>query len=46
VRLAQGRIADARADLERATDLFVAAGKGGEGYIRLMEPLRGEIEAR
>jgi serine/threonine-protein kinase len=46
VRLAQGRIADARADIERAVTLFGALGKGGEGYLRLMEPLRRDIETR
>ncbi|MGN6520162.1 MAG: DUF3856 domain-containing protein [Dokdonella sp.] len=45
VRSAQGRIVEARADLERATDLYAASGAGGEGYLRLMQPLRREIEA-
>jgi len=46
VRYAQGRVGEARADLDRATGLFVAAGKGGEGYLRLMQPLRRDIDAR
>lgn len=44
VRLAAGRKAEARSDVEQATALFRAAGKAGEGYLRLMEPLRQQIE--
>ncbi|WP_300620445.1 DUF3856 domain-containing protein, partial [Dokdonella sp.] len=46
VRLAEHRETEARADLERATALFTAAGKSGEAYIRLMEPLRRALDAR
>jgi serine/threonine-protein kinase len=46
VRLAEQRDNDARADLEHATALFNGAGKGGEGYIRLMEPLRKKLGVR
>jgi serine/threonine-protein kinase len=43
VRFAEGREAEARDDIEQATALFHAAGKAGEGYLRLMEPLRLRI---
>jgi len=44
VRLAQGRKAEARADLERATALFRAVGKAGAAYIALMAPLRDKLD--
>ncbi len=44
VRLAEGRRPEARADFERATALFRAAGKGGTAYIRLMAPLREKLD--
>jgi len=46
VRFAAGNEAEARGDVEQATALFHAAGRAGEGYLRLMEPLRLRIEAQ
>jgi len=44
LRQAQGRGGDARADLAKAESAFKAAGNGGTGYLRQLEPLRRRIE--
>jgi tetratricopeptide (TPR) repeat protein len=44
VRLEQGRQAEARMDIEQATEYFSAAGKAGEPYLRRLEVLQRELE--
>ena len=45
-RLADHRPTEGRADLEQASTLFAAAGRSGEAYIRLMQPLRRALDAQ
>jgi serine/threonine protein kinase len=43
VRIAQGRNAEARQDLDDATVIFTALGKGGEALLKTLTPLREKL---
>lgn len=45
VEAKQVKIPAARADLEKATKIFTAMGKGGEIYLKTLEKLRADLQA-